>query len=265
MASWTTRGGALTGGLALLFAAGCTDEFSAGTPDAGTPGGGLSKDGLVYWFSADTGVTESSGRVTRWSDRSGNRADAVQITEEDRPKLAHLGGGNHPALEFDGEGDFLGLPPLTTSFADGVSVFAVARNTAGGPCMAMLEVSNGSEIDDVSFDWNQSALHYEVTEGTVDGRSGAFAQGESRLLEAIQGPSGDVNLWMNGTANGVGSFALPEDKTRNQNFLGRSLYVNCPTWHGEIAELILYARALDTNERRELETYLTEKWECCGT
>src|SRR5262245_20488742 len=131
MASWTRRGTALTGAAALLFATGCTEKFSAEDTDAGAPAGGLSKDGLVYWFSADTGVTEASGRVSRWSDRSGNRADAVQITEEQRPKLAHLGGGNLPAVEFDGNDDFLALPPLTTDFDAGVSIFAIARNSAG--------------------------------------------------------------------------------------------------------------------------------------
>lgn len=259
------RGAALTGAAVLLLATGCAEKFSAEDADGGAPAGGVSKDGLVYWFSADTGVSEQSGRVNRWSDRSGNHADAVQITEEARPKLGHLGGGSHPAVEFDGNDDFLGLPPLTTDFDAGVSMFAVARNTAGGPCMAMFEASNGPEIDDVSFDWNQSALHYEVMADYADGQSGAFAQGDSRLLEVIHAPSGEVNLWMNGTANGTANFALPEDKTRNQNFLARSLYANCPTWHGEISEVIVYARALAAEERRDLETYLTEKWECCGT
>src|SRR6188768_1438745 len=152
MASWIRRGGALMGAATLLLSAGCAEKFSSDEGDAGAPAGGPSKNGLIYWFSADSGVTEASGRVTRWTDRSGNHADAVQITEDARPKLGHLGGGNKPAVEFDGNDDFLGLPPLTTGFDAGVSMFAVARNTAGGPCMAMLEVANGSEIDDVSFD-----------------------------------------------------------------------------------------------------------------
>jgi len=264
MASRTTRTGVLTGAAALLFGIGCTENFSAG-PDGGAPAGGPAQEGLVYWFSADSGVTETSGRISRWSDRSGNHADAVQITAESRPKLGHLGGGNRTAVEFDGEDDFLGLPPLTTSFEQGVSMFAVARYTGGEPCMAMLELSNGPEIEDVSFDWNQSSLHYEVAADYVDGQSGAFAQGESRLVSVIQAPSGEVSLWMNGTANGVASFALPVDKTRNQNFLGRTLYVNCPTWQGEIGELVVYARALETTEREELESYLMRTWDCCGT
>jgi hypothetical protein len=51
---------------------------------------------------------------------------------------------------------------------------------------------------------------------------------------------------------------------RNQNFLGRTLYLNCPTWPGEIAELMMYSRAVSSDERTSIEGYLTKKWGCCG-
>jgi hypothetical protein len=248
---------------AALAAFGCGPEFSSDEADAGATGEVVSKDGLVYWFSADSGVTQDSGRVSKWKNRAGNGLDAVQISENSRPKLDHFGDSNHPALEFDGEDDFLGLPPLTATFESGLSIFAMARND-GNACQAMLEVSNGPEIDDISFLWDQAALQYEVFTDVADGQSGAFTTGEPRLLGVVHDPSGDVSLWMNGLANGVAGFGLPVQTNRNQNFVGRTLYQGCPTWTGEIAELIFYARALEPSERQSVEGYLEQKWGCCG-
>lgn len=252
----------LSAGLAAL---GCGPEFESKDPDAGTSDPGISKDGLVYWFSADSGVTEDSGRVAKWKNRAGNGVDASQISEDSRPKLAHFDDGNHPALTFDGEDDFLGLPPLTATFERGVSIFSVARNDGGEACMAMLEVSNGPEIDDISFLWDQAALQYEVFTDVADGQSGAFASGEPRMLGAVHEPTGGVSLWLNGLSTGVADFGLPVDEARNQNFVGRTLYQGCPTWTGEIAELLFYARAITASERQSVETYLEQKWGCCGS
>lgn len=252
---------AISAGVAAL---GCTPEFESSDADAGASDPGISKDALVYWFSADSGITEDSGRVAKWKNRAGNGLDAAQISEDSRPKLDRLGDSRHPAVRFDGDDDFLGMPPLTATFERGVSIFSIARNDGGDACMAMLEVSNGPEIDDISFLWDQAALQYEVFTDVADGQSGAFTTGEPRLLGVVHDPSGDVSLWMNGLANGVAGFGLPVQTNRNQNFVGRTLYQGCPTWTGEIAELIFYARALEPSERQSVEGYLEQKWGCCG-
>jgi hypothetical protein len=243
---------------------------AAGMGTAGTGMGGMgnpdpvSHDALVYWFSADVGVTETSGAVSKWLDRSGNESHAVQISEGNRPKLDRLAGSDLAAVVFDGEDDYLGMPPLLTGFDAGVTFFSVARATSGDACMAMLEVSNGSEIDDVSFLWDTEAMTYEVTESVVHGQIGAFAVGEPRLLEVTHGQDEEVSLFLNGIATGAATFALPISTTRNQAFLGRTLYLNCSTWSGEISEVLLYSRVLPADERVEVEAYLIDKWGCCS-
>lgn len=249
----------LLSGLALL---GCGPKFSDSEADAGAKAPeDLPKDGLVYWFSADSGVNEDSGRVAKWTNRAGNGLDATQLAEDSRPKLDKLGDSNKSALRFDGENDFLGMQPITTTFESGVSVFSVARSDGADGCMAIVELSNGPEIDDISFDWDRGdLLQYEVFDNTLQGQSGAFTTDKPRLLEAIQETSGDVTLWMNGLTNGIGSFALPVSVPRNQNFIGRTLYQGCPTWAGEIGEILFYSRALEASERQSVESYLKSKW-----
>jgi hypothetical protein len=264
-----TGGRSATGGMPSV--AGMTGEGGAANAAGSGNTGGIgnpepvSTDKLLYWFSADFGVTESEGAISKWLDRSGNHADAAQILPDSRPKLDRFAGSDLPAVVFDGQDDYLGMPPLIPDFAQGVTFLAVARATSGNACMALLELSNGSEIDDVAFFRDLEAFTYEVVTDVVHGQHGAFAVGEPRLLEVTHTPEAGVSLFMNGLATGAAAFALPSDTLRNQNFLGRSLYVNCQTWSGELAEVLLYGRTLPTDERQTIQRYLNEKWGCCGS
>ena len=252
----TTQGSGGSGGRA----GSAGQAGSGGSP----PADPIHRDGLVYWFSADSGVTQTNGGVSKWLDRSGNGNDAAQISSDSRPRLGTFADTGAPALVFDGDNDYLGLTPLRTNFDAGVTFFAVARPTDGSYCMPLLELSNGPEMDDVSFGWTKTALSYEVFEDFVSGQDGAFTLGEPRLVDITHAASGNVNLWMNGLADGLTLFDLPAAVTRGQTFVGKSLYAGCSTWNGEIAEIILYARELDLSERQDVESYLAGKWGCCG-
>jgi hypothetical protein len=257
--------GGVTGGGGVVSSGGTTSAGgNAGGGGATTTQDPISKVGLVYWFSADVGVTEASGAVSKWTDRSGNHQDAAQISAVSRPTRGKLPGTGQPAIVFDGADDYLGLPPLSADFAGGLSFFAVAEVAAGSACMALLEVSNGSEIDDVSFDWLSSALQYEVFNSDTMGQDGAFPIGEARLLEVTHSVAEDANLWVNGLSSGLSNFPLPTTTTRNQDFIGKTLYQGCPTLSGAISEIILYSRPLGSSERAGVETYLQSKWGCCS-
>ena len=255
--------GGIGGSVGTAGEAGETVSGSGGSAGS-APRDPIARGGLVYWFSADSGVTETNGGVSKWLDRSGNGNDAAQISGDSRPRLRTFADTGLPALVFDGDNDYLALAPLRTTFDGGLTFFAVARPTDAAYCMPLLELSNGEEIDDVSLGWTTGALSYEVFSSFVSGQDDAFTLGEPRLVDVTHATTGDVNLWMNGLANGISTFDLPAAVTRQQAFIGKSLYHACSTWNGEIGELILYARALETSERQSVESYLEAKWGCCG-
>jgi hypothetical protein len=227
----------------------------------------ISSTGLVYWFSADFGITED-GAISVWLDRSGNHAHATQDLVDLRPKVQKFSNTDLPAVVFDGQDDHLALPPLGANFEAGLTFFAVSRPTAEAGtmiCRSMLEASNGSEADDIGFFVHRQAFTYEVGDFPIIGREGALVVGEPLLLDVTHTPDLAVTLFLNGLVTGSSTFALPATKTRHQNFLGRSLYPDCTAtgWSGEIAEILLYARALPTEERQAVRRYLDEKWGCC--
>ena len=53
---------------------------------------------------------------------------------------------------------------------------------------------------------------------------------------------------------------MPRVVTRARNELGRSSYNGCEFLNGNIAEIVLYARALQDSERMNVEGYLRSKW-----
>lgn len=242
---------------------------SANAAGSGNSGGTsnfdpVSLEAMVYWFSADVGLTEADGTITEWLDRSGNQGDARQLLAGSRPKLGTFAGTELPAVVFDGQDDYLAMSPLAANFEAGLTFFAVARATAEGLCMSMLEASNGSEIEEFAFFLLREGLAYEVGDFTSQGQEGAFAVGEPRLLDVTHTPDRVVSLFLNGFATATSAFALPVTTTRNQNFIGRSLYRDCTTWSGELAEILLYARPLPSEERQAIRRYLDEKWGCCA-
>ena len=58
--------------------------------------------------------------------------------------------------------------------------------------------------------------------------------------------------------------AIEVTVVRTENFVGRSLYGACPTFTGQIAEILVYQRAVEDREMVGIEDYLSSKWGCCA-
>jgi hypothetical protein len=242
-------------------------QAEAGAGGGGEPTSPISTDALVLWFRADAGVKATNGFVTGWADQSGNHHDAMQTVQSLYPRLVKSDSAPLPVVQLDGTDDFLELPAFRPPLSNGLSFFVVAARSKESHCSALLELSNGSEVQDISFDSTDETFQFEVVESTVVATAGVFPQGKLELLETLQtsDPMQPVaELRANGAAVGGGPVEAPQDLTRMNNFIGKSLYAACPTFPGVIAEIILYGRRLDVDERLVVEGYLKKKWQCCG-
>lgn len=256
------RGGSATAGGAPVAAGG---EAAGGAPEEPAP---ISTNGLVFWFKADAGVTVENGVITAWADQSSNGYDATQSDAAERPKLTNSGDLPLPVLELDGVDDHLHLPAFKPELSDGLSFFAVAGRSHESACSAILELSNGSEKDDISFDSLGNSFQFEVVNSTVYANADEFPQGQLRLIEAFQSfsPLAAVGeLRANGLSVGDnGNMETPQALLRTDNNIGDSLYADCTPFPGAIGEIILYGRKLETEERVAVENYLKQKWQCCN-
>lgn len=270
--SGSSQGGK-TGAAGSASGAQAGGQTNSGGGQTNPGGGGTAEPGfqppserLLYWFSADVGVMTEGGTVAMWQNRAENGFNAVQVQNAMRPQLALDGPLPLPLLVFDGADDYLELPESTEAFAEGVSIFVIAGASATNDCAAIVELSNGSELNDIHFGAHGNAVQYEVDQAVLVGEEGSLPVADVRLLEAHHSaslPQAPVELRVNGAQAGSTVMALPPSVPRISNFLGRTLYQNCGVFAGSVGELLFYSRKVTADERTAIELYLLEKWQCC--
>lgn len=251
---------------------GSSSDADGGSPEAGQAGTGgapvlppISTSGLVYWFRADTGVTETSGRVSKWADQSGSAQDAGQPLSTLRPKLTKSELLPLPVVEFDGE-SVLELPSIDAPIDGGMTFFAVAGRGDDSGCSAFLELSNGKEVQDVFFGHSGVPVHFEVDNDWYDTETDVFPTGVMRQVTMEQSADDSdkgakVEVYANGAYIGSKPIPFPVRIQRTRNFIGQTLYDNCTRLVGGIGELVLYSRVLPPAERVAVESYLKSKWQ----
>jgi hypothetical protein len=221
------------------------------------------EDGLELWLRSDQGVVEVGGVVATWKDSSSHQRNATQSEAGARPKLASDAMAGSSAVVFDGVDDYLQLPALDADFTGGVSIFAVALRNEADECAAVFEASNGSEVDDLHLGVWQGVPIYEVGAPYFHAVSAPKLFGQAALLTAVHYADVHAHVRRNSQSLGELDLELPPLVSRSEVFIGRSLYTNCTTWSGAIAELLVYSRAVSDQELVEIETYLQKKWGCC--
>ncbi|HWA71340.1 MAG TPA: hypothetical protein VG937_03350 [Polyangiaceae bacterium] len=267
--------GAAQGGLSTSGGApssgGATRGGSGGALGGTSATGGTStvpdipEDGLVLWFTADRGVTETTtGFVSKWLDQSGNHQDAAQVAATARPRRVADEESGLPMLEFDGTDDSMALAEGFQDFSQGLSFFTIVRVNDGGGCSSIMQFSNGPEVEDIDFGRNQGSIHYEVADRSVTGPSDTFATQQTTLLGWVHDAAGKAELRIDAQFMTSEQVALPSVIPRAGNFIGRSLYADCHGLSGRVGEILMYARPLPSAERIRVEQYLGKKWGCCG-
>jgi hypothetical protein len=216
--------------------------------------------GLLLWLRADHGVVQKDGLVEQWLDQSGNQMDAIQTAANVRPAYLATGLNGRPTLQFDGKEDFLTFDDGFGDFSHGLAGFIVTKPT-DSTCGQMLELSNGSEIDDIALGAYQNQWTYEVATGFI--QAGMVDTTKPTLYGVVHRTTGTLDLRANGDLAGTMSFplpAVPMSKLRQNNFVGRTLYADCNYFQGQISEIILYGRAVTDKELLTIESYLQDHW-----
>jgi hypothetical protein len=253
---------------------------SSGDGQAGAGGASppIPRDALLLWLRAETGTTEDGARgVSVWLDQSDAANDAHQTNAAARPQLIASGIGQLPALEFDGADDFLELPDGFADFSAGLSFFAVlevgGELPVMGDCPAVLLLSNpplpGTSAlasDWISLSRSSDDVRYHVTTNFLEA-SGALTLREPHVVSVVHTPDRAVRMYLDGVrAATAEALPLPAVISRKDNMIAKTKFwydINrvCPTFTGRIGELILFQRALDAEERLEIEAYLAMKWQ----
>ena len=220
-------------------------------------------DGLVLWLDAedaDTVSCELGAAVVQWADKSGQGNHARQIDPNSQPQYVADGFNAKVAVRFDGS-DFLNLGrPKSLDFRPGdpftiAVVYRVALQHSG----TFLSKGGGAA--------GQRAYQLYV----APGRHGAITYGVMR--ESPRSSETEITVAVcDGTrsevyANGVSCLSLRAGEGRSDVdvLVGarRANADNTGTFYplqGDVAEILVYNRALQADELSQLGNYLKKKY-----
>ncbi len=228
------------------------EQWQSTAPTASVP---TNIPGCQVWFRADDGVlTNESGSVTNWLDRSGNGRNALNATAAEQPIVQPNALNSLPAVRFDGAGDrlfyngtFLAGTDYTIFIVEGrldTSVNWILRGSAGSP-----DINHNLIIgyrDNTTFTHAQYGNDYDMT---VAG----FTAQEFNVFTVDSGVSAK-HTWRNGALLGSRN-----DSTKLVSYNGATIGGQ-GAYTGDIAEVIIYNRTLNAVEMAAVHLYLEEKY-----
>ncbi|MCS6933893.1 MAG: PKD domain-containing protein [Chitinophagales bacterium] len=224
--------------------------------------------GLRLWLSADTGVTLSGTSVTQWNDISGNNYHCTQPNPGAQPQFVATNCliNNKPSIKFDGINDSL-IGQLIPGISDSsISVFILAsgetQTTAGtnAPFFSINQVSNGFWVVRRVINQTYGLLTNNVyVSGTT--ASAPNAGFNFRVHQVIKRLNNDVTLYINNNAVTLSNSTNPAVIAP---------FTNAPYqlakgpgnafFKGDIAEILVYDKALNNSERQQVLNYLYNKY-----
>jgi hypothetical protein len=228
--------------------------------------GGFSPLSLApaLWLDASTLSGSNGDPISTWADVSGNARNATGSGTA-RPTLQNNALNGRPIVRFDGTDDQLsGSRVLSTSnFSVFVVLKAAAQNAKGILTQRSATVNIGrTEILSCSDTGSFNTARVFFNNGTSYNlnATGVMLDNTPKIVHVKSTTTGTTSVGINGGAEEVlltGQTWTPE----NANYtIGNALGIASRFFNGDIAEILVFPRALSTTERQAVERYLANKY-----
>ncbi|MEO8770961.1 MAG: LamG-like jellyroll fold domain-containing protein, partial [Ferruginibacter sp.] len=224
---------------------------------------------LQLWLKADAGVIkDGSNSVSEWTDQSINGRRVLQASAANQPVWFDNILNNKPVIRFDGSNDLFqafesnGSTPLLTPATLEFTFFIAAK--AVNPVSAIRYQGNGNCIAYPYTFTGASNGFISCQEGQTSGIPHGLSSSQFNVGTAIY----KVNT-PNGMRTYVDGLLVGQRNTGNHSTLGTDplgiggCLSGCAVsefFGGDIAEIIIYDRAVSNAERIQIETYLSGKY-----
>ena len=241
------------------------------------------QEGLELWLDASRQPAARSARqlpvaptqLEVWLDGSGHTHDVAQPEPAQRPKWQQSSGAS--AVRFDGKDDWLSANQLAVEF-EATTVFVVAAPRANPGeyrgLIAWAQAGKNDYLTGFNLDLGKAA----TSTFNVLNAEGAGFRGESNLLHTrldfgtmhvfsvvSTSGTGGTRLFLDGQAEGQRDRA-PGRMKMDALAIGARLATNTAAppsaghfLPGDLAEILVFNRALSDAEREKVERYLLEK------
>ncbi|WP_437756171.1 LamG-like jellyroll fold domain-containing protein [Sorangium sp. So ce1389] len=231
-----------------VVAAGST----CGSHDASVPGR-IPRSGLKLWLRTDAGITASSGKVSSWRDQSGNGNRADMDVAASQPTLISSALNGKPVVRFLGaQSLYLAQQLEPTHF----TVFVVGKNRKASESFSMI-LGPGNTSPNNQLRWENGSQALFVGLGN-DMPIITSTVGNTRVYHALSARYDGSTM----TVYRDGNLASSHDFTTT----GPWVLLQIGAWfssyymEGDLAEILVYERALSEGDRGAVNGYLRSKY-----
>ena len=216
-------------------------------------------DGLSLWLKADAGVTTSGSNVTAWADQSGNGKNATGANT--LPTLQSNAINGYPAIRFNNIDSDTSKFVISSSFnLKNSSAFVVVKQLGANEYARYLSFPSLAALDYNANDglavlFNNGVPQLQITSNAIDA---TFADADANNVFAIASykidNSGNMSLFYNGDSDGTNQ----NSNMASQNGVSEIYIGQSPS--NITTEIVMYSRAVTTQERQQIEAYLNTKY-----
>jgi hypothetical protein len=227
--------------------AAASDLGPAAPPDKVSPAN------LVLWLSAGSGVTLSGTKVTKWKDQSKNGLDATASSGYEPTYVSSVTALNgRPALQMNKS--FLSCGASKTFDIATPTMFVVSTAVTGGITVTKSFGSGGTS-------WRKLELNAKSFRAGAD--SNAIAHNatiaNSNIYVLASASKNSHVISVNGAAK-TSTSTLYHTPYNTADFKIGGSKAGLSSVSGQLAEIVLYNKALSTTERKQVECYLAAKY-----
>jgi hypothetical protein len=227
-------------------------------------------DRLVMWLKADAITAVGDGdRVAKWDDASPSGLFSFQEEPTKQPLWIRQAINGMPALRFDGKDDLLVVDycsGLLYSYANS-TLIAVVRTQDGGAIishghtnMAVNSTRAGSLFYSSSFRDFPSDQQIWPVVGTTAEAAVPLGQANILTMRRSHPDAGGTALLVNGKRDDDQTPMKYHPMSGDNGYVGAAYPGTRNFWNGEIAEIILYGKALSDQELDSVQRYLQRKY-----
>lgn len=201
----------------------------------------------IIWLDGNDSsyIVESGGKVSQWSDKSGNSNNLVQSTEDKKPTFST----NKVVFDEDSptnvNADSLGINPIPSAMQGEISIFLVKKSSDieaidfidGTSNYGMTYESGGTAGAFVNM--GTPSIYKNGNSVTISTRGDAFTQFQDNTFNIVEYITADLTVW--------GKFDIFAPYFQFSQ-------------GGEIHELVIVDGTLSADDRENIEGYLAWKW-----
>ncbi len=219
------------------------------------------------WLDASDSstITQSSGAVSQWNDKSGNGRDVSQATGSRQPVTGTRTIGGLNAIDFASQylksASSYTLMDATTGVYTAFGVFIVDAISATAGQIVCLDGNNSTRMPQMLRVINATVETVRISPTTVTDASASSLNTSSAFIGSGVLSTSTLEARINGATNGAASITNANSVTAVPIGVGANLrFEPSALFNGAIGEIIVYPSVLSNSEMNSVGNYLSSKW-----